>query len=558
MLRLTGAELTIRLLENQGVTHIAGIPGGFNLPLYYALGRSGTIRHILARHEQGAGFIAQGMARVTGRPGVIFATSGPGATNTLTALADARMDSVPLVCITGQVPLSMIGTDAFQEVDIYGMSIPATKHNFIVRSIDELLRVIPEAFAIAAGDRPGPVLVDIPRDVQVAVAELQDLPAAGTPAPMPQPDPQALARAAEMMNAAKRPLLLLGGGTSSPEASAAVVSFMEARRIPAVMSLRGLGTVPHGHELAVGMLGMHGARASNMLVDECDLLMVVGARLGDRATGRLDGFCPKTGLVHIDIDACEVGKLRIPQVGITADAAEALTVLLPLLRKTDHEPWLERVAACKAEHGLRFDRTDEVCSPYGIIRHVADALHGKGIVSTDVGQHQMRVAQAYPMMQPRQWLTSGGLGTMGFGLPAAIGAALAKPEEIVVCFSGDGSLLMNIQEMATAVENQANVKIILCNNDGLGLVQQQQDLFFGGRLFGSTFTAGTDFVRIAQGFGMPAICLNNERDPRAVLEKALGTPGPCLLEVRMSAEEKVFPMVPPGAANSQMIEGVNA
>ena len=290
MLRLTGAELTIRLLENQGVTHITGIPGGFNLPLYDALGRSGTIRHILARHEQGAGFIAQGMARVTGRPCVIFATSGPGATNTLTALADARMDSVPLVCITGQVPLSMIGTDAFQEVDIYGMSIPATKHNFIVRSIDELLRVIPEAFAIAAGDRPGPVLVDIPRDVQVAVAELQELPAAGTPAPMPKPDPQALARAAEMMNAAKRPLLLLGGGTSSPEASAAVVSFMEARRIPAVMSLRGLGTVPHGHELAVGMLGMHGARASNLLVDECDLLMVVGARLGDRATGRLDGF----------------------------------------------------------------------------------------------------------------------------------------------------------------------------------------------------------------------------------------------------------------------------
>jgi acetolactate synthase-1/2/3 large subunit len=558
MLRLTGAELTIRLLENQGVTHIAGIPGGFNLPLYDALGRRGTIRHILARHEQGAGFIAQGMARVTGRPGVIFATSGPGATNTLTALADARMDSVPLVCITGQVPLSMIGTDAFQEVDIYGMSIPATKHNFIVRSIEELLRVIPEAFAIAAGDRPGPVLVDIPRDVQVAVAELQDLPVAGGPAPMPKPDAQALARAAELMNRAERPLLLLGGGTSSPEASEAVLTFMEARRIPAVMSLRGLGAIPHGHELAVGMLGMHGARASNLLVEECDLLMVVGARLGDRATGRLDSFCPKTGIVHIDIDACEVGKLRTPQVGITADAADALNALLPLLHNNNHEPWLERVSACKAEHGLRFDRTDEVCSPYGIIRQVAEILGGKGIVATDVGQHQMRVAQAYPMIQPRQWLTSGGLGTMGFGLPAAIGAALAKPEETVVCFSGDGSLLMNIQEMATAVENQANVKIILCNNEALGLVQQQQDLFFGGRLFGSAFTAGTDFVRIAQGFGMPAYSLNSEGDPRAVLQKALTNPGPCLLEVRMSAEEKVFPMVPPGAANSQMIEGGNA
>jgi len=558
MSRLSGAELTIRLLENQGVTHIAGIPGGFNLPLYDALGRRGTIRHILARHEQGAGFIAQGMARVTGRPGVVFATSGPGATNTLTALADARMDSVPLVCITGQVPLNMIGTDAFQEVDIYGMSISATKHNFIVRSIDELLRVIPEAFAIAAGDRPGPVLVDIPRDVQAAMVELDALPAPGVPAPMPEPDKQALTRASELLNRARRPLLLLGGGTSSPEASQAVLHFMETLRIPAVMSLQGLGAIPHGHELAVGMLGMHGARASNMLVDECDLLVVVGARLGDRATGRLDSFCPKTGIIHIDIDACEVGKLRTPQVGITADAAQALRALLPLARHNDHQKWLERVWACKAEHGLHFDRTDEVCSPYGIIAHVAKVLNGAGLVATDVGQHQMRTAQAYPMTHPRQWLTSGGLGTMGFGLPSAIGASLAKPEETVVCFTGDGSLLMNIQEMATAVENKANVKIVLCNNEALGLVQQQQDLFFGGRLFGSAYTAGTDFVRIAEGFGMPAWHLDQEHDPESVLEQALRMRGPCLLEVRMSPEEKVFPMVPPGAANSQMIEGVNS
>ena len=558
MSRLSGAELTIRLLENQGVTQIAGIPGGFNLPLYDALGRRGTIRHILARHEQGAGFIAQGMARVTGRPGVVFATSGPGATNTLTALADARMDSVPLVCITGQVPLNMIGTDAFQEVDIYGMSIPATKHNFIVRSIDELLRVIPEAFAIAAGDRPGPVLVDIPRDVQAAMVDLDELPAPGVAAPMPEPDKQALARAAELLNRAQRPLLLLGGGTSSPEASQAVLHFMETLRIPAVMSLQGLGAIPHGHELAVGMLGMHGARASNMLVDECDLLVVVGARLGDRATGRLDSFCPKTGIIHIDIDACEVGKLRTPQVGITADAAQALRALLPLARHNDHQKWLERVWACKAEHGLHFDRTDEVCSPYGIITHVAKILNGAGLVATDVGQHQMRTAQAYPMTHPRQWLTSGGLGTMGFGLPSAIGASLAKPEETVVCFTGDGSLMMNIQEMATAVENKANVKIVLCNNEALGLVQQQQDLFFGGRLFGSAYTAGTDFVRIAEGFGMPAWHLDQEHDPESVLEQALRMRGPCLLEVRMSPEEKVFPMVPPGAANSQMIEGVNS
>ena len=558
MSRLSGAELTIRLLENQGVTHIAGIPGGFNLPLYDALGRHGGIRHILARHEQGAGFIAQGMARVTGKPGVIFATSGPGATNTLTALADARMDSVPLVCITGQVPLSMIGTDAFQEVDIYGMSIPATKHNFIVRSIEELLRVIPEAFSIAAGDRPGPVLVDIPRDVQAAVMDVPELPAPGDPAPMPAPEAQALARAAELLNRAKRPLLLLGGGTDSPEASRAVRELMETHRIPAVMSLRGLGAVPRGHELVVGMLGMHGARASNMLVDECDLLMVVGARLGDRATGRLDGFCPKTGIIHVDIDASEVGKLRIPQVGLTADAAQALRALMPLLHGKDHSAWLARVAACKAEHGLHFERQEDILSPYGIIRHVADLLDPNAVIATDVGQHQMRVAQAYPFERPRRWLTSGGLGTMGFGLPAAIGASLAEPENVVACFSGDGSLLMNIQEMATAVENNANIKIILCNNQGLGLVQQQQDLFFNGRLFSSTYATHTDFVSIAKGFGMPAFRLNDEANPQYVLSSALRMRGPCLLEVDMSADEKVFPMVPPGAANNQMIEGVTA
>ncbi|MDD4700994.1 MAG: acetolactate synthase large subunit [Desulfovibrio sp.] len=555
MLRLSGAELTIRLLENQGVTCLAGIPGGFNLPLYDALGRRDKIRHVLARHEQGAGFIAQGMARVSGRPGVLFATSGPGATNTLTALADARMDSVPLVCITGQVPRSMIGTDAFQEVDIYGMSIPATKHNFLVRSPEELPRVITEAFSIAVSDRPGPVLVDIPRDVQVAATEVDCLPEPARATSMPVPDNVSLARAAELLNTAERPLLLLGGGTSSPHAAAAVLEFMEQQHIPAVMSLQGLGVVPHGHELAVGMLGMHGARASNMLVEECDVLVVVGARLGDRATGRLDSFCPTSGLIHIDIDATEVGKLRMPQVGLTADATEALRALLPLVQPRRREAWLGRVAACKSAYGLRFDREKDILSPYGIIRHVADMVTDKAVIATDVGQHQMRVAQAYPMSRPRQWLTSGGLGTMGFGLPAAIGAALELRGGTAVCFTGDGSLLMNIQEMATAAETGANVKIILCNNNGLGLVQQQQDLFFGGRITCSAYTTRTDFVRIAKGFGLPAVRLNTEKDPRRVLKQMLHQPGPCLVEVQVRAEDKVFPMVPPGAANSQMIEG---
>ena len=388
--------------------------------------------------------------------------------------------------------------------------------------------------------------------------DVPELPAPGEPAPMSAPEAQALVRAAELLNRAKRPLLLLGGGTDSPEASRAVRELMETHRIPAVMSLRGLGAVPRGHELVVGMLGMHGARASNMLVDECDLLMVVGARLGDRATGRLDGFCPKTGIIHVDIDASEVGKLRIPQVGLTADAAQALHALIPLLHGKDHSAWLARVAACKAEHGLHFERQEDILSPYGIIHHVADLLNPNAIIATDVGQHQMRVAQAYPFERPRRWLTSGGLGTMGFGLPAAIGASLAEPENVVACFSGDGSLLMNIQEMATAVENNANIKIILCNNQGLGLVQQQQDLFFNGRLFSSTYSTHTDFVNIAKGFGMPAFRLNDEANPQNVLSSALRMRGPCLLEVDMSADEKVFPMVPPGAANNQMIEGVTA
>ncbi|MDL2267451.1 acetolactate synthase large subunit [Desulfovibrio sp. OttesenSCG-928-G15] len=554
MKSISGAELCIRLLERQGITCITGIPGGFNLPLYDALAQSERIRHVLARHEQGAGFIAQGMARASGRAAVFFATSGPGATNTLTALADAKLDSVPVICITGQVPLSMIGTDAFQEVDIYGMSVPVTKHNFLVRSIEELVQVIPEAFAIAESGRPGPVLVDIPKDIQTSRVALDSLPAPGVPEEPPVPCPDALAQAAALVNAAERPVLLFGGGCANQKAGEAARNIVDAFHIPAAMSLLGLGVIPAGHALSLGMLGMHGARYTNMALEECDLLLVAGARFDDRATGLMARFCPGAKIVHIDTDASEINKLRETDIGIVGDAALSLVRLASLLQKRHRKDWLTRITALKAAHPMRFDDADNPGSAYGIIRQTAKLLAGKALVTTDVGQHQMRVAQAYPFERTGQWLTSGGLGTMGFGLPAAIGAALARPDAPVVCFTGDGSLLMNVQELATAAEENVNVKIILCNNHGLGLVQQQQDMFYGGRLFASRYRADVDFTRIAEGFGIRALNLNSQKDPQAALAKALAESGPCLIEVNIRAEDKVFPMVPPGAANIDMIE----
>jgi len=555
MERMTGAELTIRLLERQGVTIIAGIPGGCNLPLYDALYQSRAIRHVLARHEQGAGFIAQGMARSSGLPGVFFATSGPGATNTLTALADAKLDSVPVICITGQVSCGLIGTDAFQEADIYGMSVPVTKHNYLVRHARDLLTVIPEAFRIAASGRPGPLLIDIPKDVQTAVIEVRELPAPSLPDANPIPDKDMLARAAEAINRADRPILYFGGGAATPETARLAKALVDQHGIPAAMSLQGLGVIPAGHALSLGMLGMHGARSTNLLLEETDLLIAVGARFDDRATGRLDTFCPLADVIHIDIDSSELSKLRPANIGIAADAGESLKALLPMLRQRLRTTWRTRMTNLKKNHPQGFDGEDDPRSAYGIIRYTASLVDENAIITTDVGQHQMRVAQAYPFARTRQWLSSGGLGTMGFGLPAAIGAALQHPDRTVICFTGDGSLLMNIQELATAAEEHTNVKIILSNNRGLGLVQQQQELFYQGRLFASEYKNSVDFIRIAEGFGIPALHLNDCANPAAGLRQLIENPGPCLAELDILAADMVFPMVPPGAANKNMIEG---
>jgi len=553
MTRHTGAEITVRLLERQNVATIAGIPGGAVLPLYDALARSRTIRHVLARHEQGAGFIAQGIARVTGRPGVCIASSGPGATNLLTAIADAKLDSIPLVAITGQVPRAMIGTDAFQEVDTFGLSLPITKHNYLVQTASDLTRVIPEAFAIASSGRPGPVLIDIPKDVQTEMADVADWPDPGAAAPLGAAPDSAIERAAAMIEAAERPILYLGGGIVHSGAASAAVAVAERSALPTVMTLMGLGALPTNHRLSLGMLGMHGAPYTNRALDECDLLIAIGARFDDRATGKLAEFCPRAAVIHVDIDAAELGKLRSPELAIRGDARGVLDRLLPRLRERPRSRWLARVAQLQRRHPLHLPEVDSVRSPYGLIRAVAAALDDDAIVTTDVGQHQMWVSQAFPLRRARSWLTSGGLGTMGFGLPAAIGAALAAPDRTVVCFSGDGSILMNVQELATAAEEDVNVKILLMNNRSLGLVYQQQTLFYGRRVFASAYRKSPDFVALMRGFGIEALDLDGARDARGALAAALRRPGPCLIHATIDTAEQVLPMVPPGAANTQMI-----
>jgi len=549
--RFTGAQLIVHLLERQGITTVAGIPGGTVLPLYDALSQSTQIRHVLARHEQGAGFIAQGMARTQGKPAVCMACSGPGATNLVTAIADARLDSIPLICITGQVPSSMIGTDAFQEVDTYGISIPITKHNYLVRDITELPQVISDAFRIAQSGRPGPVWIDIPKDVQTAEIEIDVLPEPGERAPAPEFSAESVRDAAAMINAAKRPVLYLGGGAIN--AADEIRQFAEKANLPTTMTLMALGMLPKAHPLSLGMLGMHGARSTNYILQEADLLIVMGARFDDRAIGKTEEFCPNAKIIHVDIDRAELGKIKQPHVAIQGDVAEVLTQLIPQTDATDRADWRQLVADLQREFPGAIPTEGDPLSHYGLINAVAACVDDSAIITTDVGQHQMWTAQAYPLNRPRQWLTSGGLGTMGFGLPAAVGAALANPDRKVICFSGDGSLMMNIQEMATAAENQLDVKIILMNNEALGLVHQQQSLFYKQGVFAATYPGMINFMQIAAGFGLHTCDLNAEEDAHAALQAAISRPGPALIHVRIDPEQKVYPMVPPGAANTEMV-----
>ncbi len=549
----TGASILRTLLERQGIHTLAGIPGGAILPFYDALHGSG-IRHILTRHEQGAGFVAQGMARVTGRAAVCLATSGPGATNLLTAIADAHLDSVPLVAITGQVAQPLIGTDAFQEVDTYGLTLPITKHNFLVRSLDELLETVPLAFRLAESGRPGPVAIDIPKDVFTARADISAWPEPGRRECTPPCPESQLESLAELLAGAERPLLYIGGGVVASGAAELARELAHRLDAPAVTTLHALGTLAAGDPLDMGMLGMHGGKGTNLLMREADTIFAIGARFEDRATGNVADFCPQARFAHLDIDHAELGKIRAAVLGIVGDAADALRRLLDRLPERRHPVWRARAAELRAAHPLRHPPVDESpLHPVNLIRAFARMLPSDAIVTTDVGQHQMWMAQAFPVAGPRMFLTSGGLGTMGFGLPAAIGAALAAPGQRVACVSGDGSILMNIQELATLADLELPVAVLVFNNAHLGLVRQQQELFYGGRYSASRFQSSPDFAAIARGFGVRGARIDPGRDPLGQLAEALAEPGPCLIDIPIEPTANVLPMVPPGAANHQTL-----
>lgn len=547
----TGAEIIALLLERHGARVVFGIPGGANLPLYDALYAS-NIRHVLARHEQGAGFMAQGLARATGKAGVCLVSSGPGATNLVTALADAMSDSIPLVAISAQVPTSLIGTNAFQEVDTVGITRSITKKNYFVRSPFELLETIPDAFLVAESGRPGPVLVDVPKDVQTRAASFSDLPERRRPSAAPNPDAETLKRVSSLIDDAERPVLYIGGGVIASGASNEVVAIARRADLAVASSLHGLGAFPSGDPLFLGMLGMHAAPYTHHVLDEADLLVAVGARFDDRATGKPSEFCPRATIVHIDVDAREIGKIKPTRHAVVGDARSVLRTLLPEVRPRSRPEWRARVEALRARHPL----SHQPGGAPDFLRALSSRVPKSTVVTTDVGQHQMWVAQAYPFVEPRTLLTSGGLGTMGFGVPAAIGAALSRPNERVLCVTGDGSLLMNIQELATLGELGLDVAVVVLNNGHLGLVRQQQELFYGERYLASRFHHEPDFSAIARGFGIAAFDVppaHNGKWDFAVLDRALSNPGPMLLNVPISPTEKVFPMVPPGAANRDMI-----
>lgn len=555
-MKYSGAEITVKLLEMHGIKIISGIPGGSILPLYDALSKI-SITHILARNEQGAAFIAQGMARSTGEPAVCFATSGPGATNLLTAIADAKMDSVPLIAITGQVPYSLIGTDAFQEIDIYGLTIPITKHNFIIRSVHELFTVIPEAFKIATSDRPGPVLIDIPKNIQLEQIELDEFPEVSNTTSSSETNVSItkLFEISKVINSSEKPILYVGGGIINANASDVLYSFAKKNSIPVATTLMGLGSFPCNDPLYLGLLGMHALPYTNLLMYESDLILAIGVRFDERAAGNIAKFCPEAKIIHIDIDESEINKLKSVDYPIVGNARDVLSQLLPYINEDDRSEWMEQVESFKEKYPLCSTDDKDIFNPINIIKFISSIVSEDAIITTDVGQHQMWVAQCYPFKRPRSLLTSGGLGTMGFGLPASIGAALKNPEKSVICFSGDGSILMNIQELATLADLKLNVKIIIFNNKHLGLVRQLQEFFFNKNYFATEFITNPDFKLIGNGFNIPSIDLGTEDNPMDKLSSILCEPGPYIINIPINPEADVLPIVPSGASNIEMIGG---
>ncbi len=548
---MNGAEVLVRELESLGVKTLFGYPGGAIMPFYDALVGS-DLQHVLVRHEQAAALAAAGMARVTGEVGVCVGTSGPGATNLITGVADAHADSVPLVVLTGQVPMDLMGTDAFQEVDVFGMTLGIVKHSYVVRSGHDLRRVLREAFWLAREGRPGPVWVDLPKDVLSGPADLHaqdrlDLVLRRTPDQAASLR-DSLARAASMLERSERPLAYVGGGVASAGCEEELVRFLEEQQLPAVTTLRAVGSVPTEHPMLLGMLGMHGTAAANEAVQEADLLLCLGARFDDRATGRLERFAPEASVIHVDIDVAELGKLRRPAIGVAADLSLFLERFRP--EPTVRRQWLERAFGRRLTH---HPRTEGPIHAPSFLRDLTRE-HPGATVTCDVGQHQMWVAQAGYFTSARQHLTSGGLGTMGFSLPSAIGAALARPNEPCLAISGDGSFLMNVQELATIKRLALPIRMVVIDNRMLGMVRQWQDLFFEGRRSQVTLEDNPEFADVAEAFGIPAFELARTGDIPAALDRLRGARGPILCHVRVDPEDGAWPLVPPGAANHEMLE----
>ena len=551
----TGARTLIEALQRDGVDTIFGYPGGSVLPIYDELYDS-SIRHILVRHEQAAAHAADGYARASGRVGVCLATSGPGACNLVTGIATAYMDSVPIVAFTGQVPTGMLGNDAFQESDITGITMPVTKHNYLVKDADDLDRVVQEAFYIARTGRPGPVLIDLPKDVTNGPAKGGGASPGKVTLRGYQPTYEGhvrqIDRALDLIVEAERPLIYAGGGVVHSGASAELLRFAEATAIPVTTTLMGLGAVPGDHPLCLGMLGMHGTQTANYAVTGCDLLIAIGARFDDRVTGKIETFAPNAAVIHIDIDPAEIGKNKFVDVPIVGDVKAVLQTLLQRMqRRGDTADWVARINAWKAQYPLHY-QTDDRLRPQYIIEELSRLLDGEGVIASEVGQNQMWTALYYCFKKPRTWITSGGLGTMGYGFPAAIGAHFARPDLPVVDIAGDGSFQMNIQELGTVAHYRIPVKVVILNNMYLGMVRQWQELFYDRRYSYTELPPG-EFVRIAEAYGVEGITVDEKDDVREALETALATDGPFVLDFRIEREENVFPMVPAGAAINEMI-----
>ncbi len=545
---MNGAQWVVHALRAQGVETVFGYPGGAIMPIYDAL-YDGGVEHLLCRHEQGAAMAAIGYARATGKTGVCMATSGPGATNLITGLADALLDSVPVVAITGQVASPFIGTDAFQEVDVLGLSLACTKHSFLVQSLEELPRVMAEAFEVASSGRPGPVLVDIPKDIQVALGDLEPhFSTVESDDAFPHAEVE---EARQMMAQAKQPMLYVGGGVGMAQAVPALRAFISTTQIPATCTLKGLGAVEADYPYYLGMLGMHGTKAANLAVQECDVLIAVGARFDDRVTGKLNTFAPNAKVIHMDIDPAEMNKLRQAHVALQGD----LNALLPALAQPlEIGAWRQHTADMRAEHAWRYDHPGEAIYAPLLLKQLSDRKPADSVVTTDVGQHQMWSAQHMTYTRPENFITSSGLGTMGFGLPAAVGAQVARPNDTVICISGDGSFMMNVQELGTVKRKQLPLKIVLLDNQRLGMVRQWQQLFFQERYSETTLTDNPDFLTLASAFGIPGQHITRKDQVEAALDTMLSSEGPYLLHVSIDELENVWPLVPPGASNSQMLE----